>query len=212
MKYIRYVNILLWTLIRKAFGLVWFYVAVPFRAYARNTVYNYVLQNDLYLKRLLERPISRESYSYYTIKPFHGTDGGTIEHRKVSWLEYQLVYWFIWGWLDDDANQDTTDKGYIQTIVNGERLEILPGEIEVELIRDLTEFDIYGNSFDLGDKRAKFPIFEFWSSTLWNIRNTAYNFKYMQWEEERPEYLFYHKIGNYEFGYNEDGRLVFGKF
>lgn len=219
-KYLRYVGILLFTVFRKVFGLVWFYVAVPFRGYARNVVYNYVLQNRVYLKRLWERPLNGRAPGHfiihdketfcYKINAYHGTDGGYIKYRKISWLEYQLTYWLIWGWLDDDANQDTTDKGYVQTIVDGERLEVLPHQIDAELKKDLTEFDIYGNTFDLGDRRAEYPIFEFWSSTLWNIRNTAYNFKYMQWEENRPEMLFYHKVGEYQFGYRPDGRLVFG--
>jgi hypothetical protein len=42
---------------------------------------------------------------------------------------------------------------------------------------DYAENCIFGNAFDLGDIRT--PIFMFWSSTLWNIRNTAYNFNYM---------------------------------
>jgi len=216
-KYLRYAGVLAWTLFRKVFGLVWFYVAVPFRAYARSTVYNYVMQNNLHLKRLLERNVRTirsntmfNNVVMYVIDPYHGTDGGYILYRKISWLEYHLVYWLIWGWLDDDSNQDTTDKGYIQTIVDGDRLEVLPHQIDAELKKDLTEFDIYGNSFDLGDRRAEHPIFELWSSTLWNIRNTAYNFKYMQWEEIRSEMLFYHKVGKYQFGYRPDGRLVFG--
>ncbi len=219
-KYIRYTAVLLFTVFRKVFGLVWYYVAVPFRAYARNVVYNYVLQNRVYLKRLWERPLNGRVPGHfkldgveifcYVIDAFHGTEGGYIKYRKIHPVEYHLVYWVLWGWLDDDANQDTTDKGYVRSIVEGERLAVLPRQICVELKKDLTEFDIFGNSFDLGDRRAEHPIFEFWSSTLWNVRNTAYNFKYMQWEENRPEMLFYHKVGEFQFGYRRDGRLVFG--
>ena len=202
-KYMRYAGILVWTLFRKYFGLVWFYVALPFRKYARNVVYNYVLQNGLYLKRLLERPILSMTVSpgvlSYKIAPYHGTDGGYINHRKVSWLEYQLVYWFIWGWLDDDSNEDTFDKGHVATIMRGERLRWFPKKC-LESVPEVQ----YGNSFDLGDARE--PAFHFWASTLWLWRNTAYNFKYMQWEENRPEMLFYHVVGGLGFGYLPSGR------
>ncbi len=215
-KYLRYVGILLWTVFRKVFGLVWYYVAVPFRAYARNVVYNYVLQNKLYLKRLLERPITpihrNEMFKpilLYVIEPYHGTEGGAIAFRRVSWLEYHLVYWTIWGWLDDDSNRDTFDQGYNRTVITGERLAFLPEFIRKSLARANEKYTFFGNSFDLGDVRAEYPSFDFWSSTLWNIRNTAYNFKYMQWEENRPEMLFYHRVGEYQFGYHPDGRLVF---
>ena len=205
-KYVRYVGILVWTLVRKAVGLIWFYIALPFRKYARNVVYNYVLQNGLYLKRLLERPITRTNYGW-EIAPYHYTDGGYIKYRKVSWVEYHLVYWLIWGWLDDDSNEDTFDKGHVATITSGERLRWFPKKC-LESVPKVQ----YGNSFDLGDVRE--PAFHFWASTLWLWRNTAYNFKYMQWEENRPEMLFYHVWKGWEFGYLPDGvnkgRLVIG--
>lgn len=200
-KYVRYIGILLWTVIRKPVGLVWFYAAVPFRKYARNVVYNYVLQNGVYLKRLLERPIDTTTTGHtpYKIGAYHGTQGGYINYRQISKVEYCLVYWLIWGWLDDDSNEDTFDKGHIDTILRGERLLWFPGEY----LEDVPEVQ-YGNSFDLGDARE--PTFHFWASTLWLWRNTAYNFKYMQWEENRPEMLFYHVYGGWEFGYLPSGR------
>ena len=208
-KYLRYAGIILFTAFRKVFGLVWYFVAVPFRGYARSVVYNYVLQNGLYLKRLLERPIE-DAHHGWVIKPFHGSDGGYIEHRKVSWLKYQLVYWFIWGWLDDDSNYDTFTKGHNGTIIRGERQQWLPSFIVKALEKANEKETPFGNSFDLGDRRAEFACFDFWSATLWTWRNTAYNFKYMQWEENRPEMLFYHTVGSWKFGYKADGRLVFG--
>ena len=55
MKYLRYILILVLNLVGKVVGVPIFYLLLPFRAYARNRVYNYVLQNDVYLKRLEER-------------------------------------------------------------------------------------------------------------------------------------------------------------
>ena len=128
MKYLEYIGIIFWTIIRKAIGVPVTMMVIPFRAYARNVVYNYVLQNKLYLQRLLERPIGEawesdiEEPNYYLILPYHNTMGGHINYRKISWIEYKLVYWFIWGWLDDDSNYDTFDKGYNQSIIAGDRL------------------------------------------------------------------------------------------
>lgn len=198
-KYVRYVFLVIFTGFRKTFGLVWYFVAVPFRKYARNTVYNYVLDNDVYLKRLLERPIERVHHGY-VIKPFHDTNGGHINYREVSTLEYYLVVWLIWGWLDDDSNEDTFDRGYNATIYNGERLTWLPSFIK-KALKGVPEVQ-YGNSFDLGDAREK--EFYFWASYLWTVRNTGYNFKYL-FHEVRDENLKFYWKG---FGYREDGRLV----
>lgn len=202
-KYLRYITILLWTAVRKVIGLLWYFIAVPFRKYARNVVYNYVLQNDIYLKRLLERPIV-DSGNGWTIKPYHGTAGGYITFREVSFIEYQFVYWFIWGWLDDDSFCDTTSKVFLEEHIKDERLQQIHPDIKLLTCLDKCN----GNAFDKGD--AIESNWCWWMSIKWNIRNTAYNFKYMQWEENRPEMLFYHKIYNYHFGYKEDGRLVFG--
>lgn len=210
----RYLWIYLWSylafeLFRKVFGLVWFYVAVPFRKYARNTVYNYVLQNDIYLKRLLERPILPLENGQYYINPYHGTNGGYIKYRKISLVEYQLVYWLIWGWLDDDANYDTFDQGYVDTILNNERMKWFPKQ----LLKGC-EGKQFGNSFDLGDKRSK--EFHFWGSTLWNIRNTAYNFKYMQAVEEPSKEMHNVKFSIFgylfEYGWDEDNEIVYTIF
>ena len=45
MKYFRYILILILKLVGKIIGVPMFYLLLPFRAYARNRVYNYVLQN-----------------------------------------------------------------------------------------------------------------------------------------------------------------------
>lgn len=206
-KYIRYVGILLFTVFRKIFGLLWYFIAVPFRAYARNVVYNYVLQNNIYLKRLLERPINK-TRSGYRISPGNGSKGGYIIKRTVSSREYYLVYWFIWGWLDDDSYCDTTSETFLKEHVNDDR----DNQLHKDSVLSVYLSKCNGNAFDRGD--AIESNWCGWMSIKWNIRNTAYNFKYMQWEERRPEMLFYHEIRSYHFGYlpsgKRKGRLVFG--
>ena len=102
----------------------------------------------------------------------------------------------MWIWVDDDSNYDTYD----------EKREY--------------DYKNYGNAFDLGDNRDFIPLFDFKLSSLWNIRNTAYNFNYM-FEEiaENNKYNFYKRFTNkyfdIHFGYipysnsKRKGRLVF---
>lgn len=184
--------------------MVWYFVAVPFRGYARNVVYNYVLANNKHLKRLYERPI-KEYDSYYIISPYHGSEGGYITKRAVSWFEYQFVYWFIWGWLDDDSNWDTYDKGHNDTMITGERMKWLPKFIKKSLTKANNKGTMFGNSFDIGDRRADVePLFSFWSSYLWTVRNTAYNFKYMQWDTDDESRVFLVRKFGMKFGYEPD--------
>lgn len=219
-KYLRYAFILVWTLFRKVFGLVWYWIAVPFREYANNTVFNYALSNPtkLYIPRLLERTITKTG-DRYILSPHSGSAGGYIAIRNVSWIEFQMVFWLIWGWLDSDATSDTFDKGHNTTIINKERQSWMPEFIIKRLIIANTKCSVYGNSFDLGDKRADNPCFCFWSALLWNTRNTAYNFAYVFDEiQETSRYKFYHRITtkyfDWHFGYipytntTRKGRLV----
>jgi len=221
MNYIEYIGIVLFTLFRKIFGLVWIYFAVPFRAYSNNTMFNYVLENKIYLKRLLERPISplgfyfyegKEFYGYL-ISPYHNTQGGYIKYRKISWLEYTLNKWLIWFWLDADSNEDTYSWGQVEDL----RKE---WNWYSKVTKNL-EKPYYGNSFDLGDARADHPAFNFWTCTSWTWRNTAYNAKYFQYEISKEEWktgkYFYIKLSNgWEFGWvpfgadeDKQGRLCF---
>lgn len=178
MKYFEYILILVWHVLSKLIGYVWFFVVVPFRRYANNVVFNYVLQNGIYLKRLRERRIDEFS-DYYVTKPYHETDGGFIYKRKISWLEYQLVYWFIWGFLDADANDDTFDIS---------RVEELRKESKIwSFLLQGAERKQYGNSFDLGD--ARLSNFHFFATMFWNTRNTAQNFLYMQFQKQTQPFL-----------------------
>ena len=160
MKYLRYILILVLNLVGKVVGVPMFYLLLPFRAYARNRVYNYVLKNNVYLKRLEERDYKLSGFGYAITKASHKKfrlNGlGFIEYKKVSFLEYCLAL-FIWVWFDDDSNYDTHD--------GNESLETLDKP--------------FGNTFDLGDLRAEYPIVDGMKTFRWICRNTFYNANYM---------------------------------
>jgi len=186
-KYIYWLFVLAMVVIRKVVGLIMVWTAIPFRSYGRNTIYSYHLENDIFLKRLWERRPIRMSKKLWkltmTPHPIEYGDIGDryIKTRRVSTAEYYLVLWLIWGWLDDDANEDTYDKGFNLTIINKTRKEWMPGFIVDSLKTAVEEAEacpIKGNSFDLGDGRSKYPLFNFWSTFWWTNRNTGYNFNY----------------------------------
>jgi hypothetical protein len=198
----------IFTLFRKIFGLLWYYMAVWFLPYSTNVVFNYSLQNNLFLKRLLERnpKYDKKIGGYILDGTWHKHDGvepkvGFIKYRKISWIEYQLVYWMLWGWVDNDSNYDTMDCGYNDTILNGERMTWMPDFLLHQLRKETAEARLtpFGNRFDLGDRRVF--VFKPLSSTLWLIRNTAYNFSYMTGETQDEYLVWYKKIGKAEFGW-----------
>ena len=198
MKYLRYALILVLKLVGKIIGVPMFYLLLPFRAYARNRVYNYVLQNNVYLKRLEEREYKLSGFGYAITKASHKKfrlNGlGFIEYKKVSFLEYCLAL-FIWVWFDDDSNYDTHDG-----IETNETLD-----------------KPFGNTWDLGDLRSKYPIVNGMKTFRWICRNTFYNFNYMFEEiREDSKYNFYIKLPKLgiHFGYipysnlTRKGRMV----
>jgi hypothetical protein len=187
----------LFTLFRKVFGLVWYWFVVWFRGYARNTVYNYILQNGIKLKRLEER----------NPKPF-------IKYRKVSKLEYYLVVFLIWGWVDDDSNCDTFSYGHNLTYITGKRY--IPEIFRRMLKRANFKANKMNSYFDVGDNIE--PSFDILSCIIWNGRNTAYNFSYL-FEQIRDERLvFYKEFMGLKFGWLEDSpvggikywKMIFG--
>jgi hypothetical protein len=192
--YLEYTLLLFWHVLSKIIGFIWFFAVVPFRRYANNVVFNYVLQNGIFLKRLLERPIV-ETDDRYIIQPYHNTNGGYIIKRKVSWIEYQLVFWLIWGFLDADANDDTFSMGRVE--------ELRQSKFWAFFLKGARR-NQYGNAFDLGDARVN--NFHFFASMFWNTRNTAQNFLYMQWQKKSPPFL--HTIFGRKWGWdlNEDGK------
>lgn len=185
MKYVYYISLVLFTLFRKVFGLVWYWFVVWFRGYGRNTVYNYVLQNGIKLKRLEER----------NPKPF-------IKYRKISKLEYIFALFFIWGWVDDDSGADTFSKGHNQTYINKERY--IPDYFRQKLIMANLKAS-NSNYFDMGDNIV--PCFDLLSVIIWNGRNTAYNFSYMFEQISDERLVFYKEIFGLKFGWQEDGMV-----
>ena len=201
MKYLRYLLIVITKLVGKIIGVPIFYILLPFRAYARNRVYNYVLQNDIYLPRLLERKwtLDTETMCYYPMnkskKAFMLKSRAYIKYKKVSKIEYFLAL-FIWIWFDDDSNYDTHDGS----------------EKEETILKP------FGNTWDLGDLRGEYPIVNTKKTFFWICRNTFYNFVYMFEEiREHNKYNFYikfPKIG-WHFGFipysnsTRKGRLVY---
>ena len=98
MKYLRFIVILISKLVGKIIGVPMFYILLPFRAYARNRVYNYVLKNNIYLPRLEEKQYKLEGNVYYPMviskKQFNLRDKGYIVYKDVSTLEYyfSIIY------------------------------------------------------------------------------------------------------------------------
>lgn len=153
-----------------------FYILLPFRAYARNRVYNYVLQNNVYLKRLEEKNYVLENGVYYPLnlskKDYKLRDKGYIKYKKVSKIEYFLAL-FIWIWFDDDSNYDTH---------NG-------SEKEETILKP------FGNTWDLGDLRGEYPIVDTKKTFFWICRNTFYNANYLFEEiRENDKNFFYFQV------------------
>ena len=175
MKYLRYILILVLKLVGKIVGVPMFYLLLPFRDYARNRVYNYVLQNHIYLKRLEDREYKLDNGVYYSTniskKSFKLKNDGYIKYKKVSFLEYCLAL-FIWVWFDDDSNYDTHD--------GSESLETLDKP--------------FGNTFDLGDLRGQYPIVDGMKTFKWICRNTFYNANYMFEEIREDDKNFFFKV------------------
>ena len=201
MKYLRYILILVIKLIGKLVGVPMFYLLLPFRAYARNRVYNYVLQNDIFLPRLLQRKwtLDTETMCYYPMnkskKAFMLKNRAYIKYNKVSKFEYFFAF-RLWRWFDDDSSYDTHDG-----IETNETLD-----------------KPFGNAFDLGDLRAEYPIIDGMKTFKWVLRNSYYNANYMLEEiREDDKYNFYIQFPKlkWHFGYipysnsTRKGRLVY---
>jgi len=206
MKYLYYIFVFFTIIIRHTIGLVMIWFAIPFRKYGRSVVYNYHLQNGIFLKRLFERKPRRTPSGWTLNGGEHSSTIGFVKYRDVNKIQYYLVLWFIWLWLDDDSNEDTYSAGFNMTIVNGERKTWMPEFIKRRLHKAATTTNvtaIRGNSFDLGDVRGEYPLFEFWSVLLWTLRNSAYNFNYKFNEIKDTSMLFRIVIFGRLFGWDK---------
>jgi len=212
-KYLYWLFVLFMVVFRKLTGLIMVWFTLPFRSYARNTIYSYHLENDIFLKRLWERRPKKVVTGLWelTWSP-HPVKANTrfIHTRKVSIVEYYLVLWLLWGWLDDDANEDTYDKGFNQTIINHKRKKWIPNFIINKLQKAVDKAKVCpveGNSFDLGDTRGYYPLFEFWSTLLWTNRNTAYNFNYKFHEISNKKLVWSIKVKGGLIGWREGTKV-----
>lgn len=216
-----------------AFNIYWFIplivyfnitVAYLFRGYSTNVVFNYCLQNNIYLPRLKEIGwyfVEEESMYRPTRKKYGIIDNGYLRYRKISKLEYYLVMWFLWKWVDNDTNNDTTDKNLImEKVINKESYAWFP-EWMRNIVRKekhrLESDGQYGNAWYLGDARKR--EWHWISSILWIIRNTCYNYNYMFEECAEDSKMFFYKrfttkYFDWHFGYipysnpSRKGRMV----
>ena len=188
---------------RKMFGWVWFWFVLPFRHYARHVVHLYKLQNNDLIKRQMERNPK------YKVDRWILPIGYILDDRKISKIEYLLVKYLIWGWLDDDAYCDTFSAGHNETYLNGERklLGIIPlnNRIGKWLLKGRQcEKECGGSIWAIGDIRKGEPCFNLLGTMIWNIRNSAYNFEYEAvWKTEEQIKVWYVKIFGMEFGWKK---------
>lgn len=163
-------------------------LTAPFRAWSRSIMYNAVLQKGWYLKRLKERDYKTVDVEHWHLRGWTSQrHGGFIQYRKVNWLQI-IVAFSLWMWQDDDSNEDTTDAGYCNSIsiggsgwrANGvDRSKGILNFLYGKLLPKYNEGDVqFGNTFDLGDIRAKAPYYNFWANWVWTRRNRAMNMKY----------------------------------
>lgn len=228
-KYLRYIAILLIKPIGKIIGVIYTpLVAIHFRKFAHNTVFNYAIKNNIHLPRLKEMNIGHiDTYSfngvdtmgYYIPSTNRTPEGGFIEWNYVSPIKYYLTLWFIWVWIDADNTSDVTAFGYGEDILNGKHFKNFPKWFHNRIAKEQETIrkSQVGNYLELGDKREKVkaPLLMF----LWNLRNSFYGFTYMFEEiEENNKYNFYHGFylfnKYFHFGYipysnsKRKGRLV----
>jgi len=216
MKYLYWIFVLVTVVIRRiVFPLI--YLVIPFRSKLRHIVYAYSLQNGIFVKRLYERHPKLNENKWL----LDGTRHGIRRYSSVEYPEYGIIsnekvakwkYWLalpLWLLLDDDANDDTYDKGFNRTIINGERKTWIPKFIVKRLAEasDKAEYAKVGNSFDLGDNMAEKPLYEFWSVLWWTLRNPSYNFNYKFNQINDGAKVFKIVILGRLFGWDEDGLL-----
>lgn len=194
-------------------SLPMYLLALPFRKWLRNTVYNYTLNKGKYLKRLYERkPVLVDGY-WILDGTWHNAELGKIKHRDVNIVTYWFTL-FMWGFLDDDSNYDTLDVGHLNEFIVGKiqedgsykkRFFWMPQWLRdvIKRDRDYALTTPFGNSFDLGDDRV--PVFRPYSSYLWFCRNTAYNFSYKFYTIADKDLVWDITIWKFSFGWEDKG-------
>jgi hypothetical protein len=212
MKYLTWFLLVLLTPIRKIAGVFWYWVVVWFRAYARNYVYNYVLQNNIDMCRLSER-YPEETSDGWILKDVHNVGyNGYIHKRKVNTFMYWLLVLVVWGWVDDDSNQDTFDAGHNNRYINGDLSDTWQAKLWRKQLAEANNKSTFGNTFDLGDLRAANPDFSFPAALIWNTRNTGYNFQYLWHTTSNKDRVWNVKFWGMEFGWFNIGEFNGNKY
>lgn len=205
MKCLRYLAILLFGLFTKVVGVPVFYMVLPFRHWARNRVYNYIIQNDIYSEDMkASNPVLLGDR--YILRPTRRpVDAqGYVMYKKVSWIEFQLAFWLVWIWVDDGSNHDTVDERFTGYWATGEQKTWLPEFVRKQIQREYDSFKQFGSAWELGDARVSEVYLV--STLLWIMRNTAYNLNYyFEYGNPDADYVFYHRFTNkyfdWHFGY-----------
>jgi len=150
----------------------WF--AIPFRKYGRNIVYNYAIQNNIYINGFscnkFEYTDTNYEKLYLIINPKNNINTGYIVYKKVNKLEYLFAKWFIWIWLDDKADMDLFDTSDLIYMKNKKSLN----KYYYEYIA--MRKNSY-NSFQLGDKQFDYNYFL--PALVHFFRMKECNFEYM---------------------------------
>lgn len=204
MPYIKWTLLALFKPIRKILGLAWVFPVIPFRAYVRNYVYNYFLQSGRIPKRLAERS-PRWAVVGWELQDIHSVGRkGFVYHRSIHKAWAWVLILLAWGFLDDDSNHDTSDAGHIKRFLEMDTWRY--GQLQRDSITSWLNADpTYGNTFDLGDLRASDPEYNFWSTLVWNTRNSAYNFDYLWYQSADPRDSWLITILGMDFGWKPDG-------
>lgn len=190
-----------------------FIIAYRTRRYSRAIVYSYTLENGLYLPRLTNEPFTTIEWcsninSWMLTNSKYGTRG-YVEKIEVSKLKYNLIYWLLWGWVDDDCDKDTYPIGYAYDIINKKHFKWAP-EFFRNLVRkelSIANKKILANSFAIGN-----DLEENWTpilSILWMFRNLAYNFNYSMEEmrEDDKDFFYYRTTMKFPTLKEVDGKL-----
>lgn len=183
----RYVKILtvlefIWKAISKLpqniIGLVWWFVAFPFRKKARNIVYNYMYANGLSFPRM---PKARKVGARWLFE----NNVGYIKYNKVTRLEFEIYRLLFWSWIDDDASLVGTAEFHAVDVYGSWSEKRSDDDVMLSdgsYTNIGANFVTKGSFFKIGELQNEntiTDIFKFYKvSWLWNVRNTAYNFRY----------------------------------
>jgi len=93
--YAKFAYILILDIIISISTLIWYWVIVPYRQRAREVVYEYATNNNVYIKHMnINKKVHLPKLKYSILYE----------------LRYLYYKWVIWIWLDDNVDSDTVDN------------------------------------------------------------------------------------------------------